>query len=200
MAIWWKGSVINLIGIGAVATIPTHRKKGVAAHLLQYALDLIDQQEQASVLFTNVPAVYEKHGFKIVDQQHYRSISVTQIAPNRNEYRHELIEVITDEHVSKMQYIYRDIYPNYDGKVVRDEEYWEAYKMWFNPYQKPKIVFCSSGEKLAGYARFETENDRLIISELCCGKDDTAVIESLFAYVADYARPVSYTHLRAHET
>ncbi len=188
VSIWFEGRPLEIIGLGAVATVPKYRKKGVMDYLMSHCTNLIDQRCKPSVLYTELPAVYEKYGYMTVNQ-HYWSLRANRMEFAKGSFTHRYFETINRDELKKMQSIYDEQYPNLNGKVIRTEEpdYMQYYEMMFNPYMKPRLVWCLSGCDFHGYLRFEVEKDRLTVTELCTGSNDLDVIESLLYFVADFA-------------
>lgn len=71
VSVWYDSKPLELIGIGAVATVPQYRRQGVAKYLLDHCVKIIDKAQKPSMLFTGNPRVYEKHGFDILEQKYF---------------------------------------------------------------------------------------------------------------------------------
>ena len=187
MRIWMDNIQRDIIGIGAVATVPKFRRMGVAQFLMERCIEAIDSRQIQAALFTELPAVYEAHGFNIFNQNYVASKIVNGISSQAG-YEYKIHDVLSVTDTTEMDEVYTNRYPNYDGKIVRDEAYWALYRMFFNPYPKPKIISLHNGGHLQGYVRFDHDDDRLTMTELCVGKDEIVIAESLLAAVFAYAR------------
>ena len=187
---WYGGEMIDFIGVGAVATMPEFRKQGVARHLIQHCIDIVDKSNTVSMLFTELPVVYEKNGSETISQD-YMAVKAANIDFDKNDFDFKYYETIDVEQVDLLREFYNNSYPNYDGKIVRtdDPDYWDYYVMMFNPYMKPRIVIIKDDNgQCRGYCRFDVDKDRLTITELCTGEDDADSCGALLCFVAEFAR------------
>lgn len=190
VSIWYDGIPLELVGLGAVATVPEYRRQGVAKRLLKYCMEVIDKQQKPSMLFTEEPKVYQNHGYEILAQDYY-AVNSEDLNFDIDHFGFEYLETISDEPLGVMADYYECTYPNFNNKVIRSpvRQYYEYYEMMFNPYLKPRIVWnVSDRGRLLGYCRFEVEEDRLTITEFCTAKEATEVIESLLGYTGQFAR------------
>ena len=187
MRIWLGGQPTEVVGIASVATHEQYRRQGVATHLVRYSLEILDERKAPAVLFADLPGLYEPLGFERIDQT-CEAASVAQIRLANRGFCCELVDQLDQSRLDQMAAIYADEYPNYDGKVVRDPDYWQLYQMLFNPYPKSRILFSTSQGRAIGYARVEVEEDRLLIAELCGRADAVGAAEALLRFAADYAR------------
>jgi predicted acetyltransferase len=185
MKIWFKERPLELIGTGAVATVPKYRRQGIAKYLMEYAMKIIDERKMPSVLFTELPIVYEEHGFKIVPQT-YLAASLHGVEFKKTRLNFQSVCELDEIQIEEMSRVY-DESPVYDGKVIRDKEYWKIYKMLFNPYPKPRIVLCRANNELVGYLRFEMETDRFTITELFTRAGSNEIAEGLLGVVQNVA-------------
>jgi predicted acetyltransferase len=187
LKVWLGGRITEIIGVGAVATVPQYRRMGVAKHLMTHCMKTVDEQQLPAALYTELPIVYEEHGFKTTPQ-FYPAADLDTVKFDAG-CTCQLIPQLDNALLAAMAEVYDNVYPAYDGKVVRDAKYWQLYRMFYNPYPKPKIVFCRSRSgELQGYARFEVEEDRFAITELCTSKEAPDVAESLLAFIQRCAR------------
>jgi len=170
MQIWVGGAATEVVGVGAVATVPKFRRLGVARLLLTCCTNAIGQRKSVSALYTEVPATYTSHGFEVVTQN-YLACAISGPVWQPAGYEIHWLEVLDTAQTTEMSRIYVHHYPNYDGKLSRDELYWDVYQMLFNPYPRRRIVFARRRGGLRGYARFDHEDDRLTVTELCCAPD-----------------------------
>lgn len=185
MTIWFADKPLELIGVGAVATVPEYRRQGIAKYLMEHCMEIVDAQNKASVLFTELPIVYQQQGFTTVPQK-YIAAEVGSIAFGDTKFTYQCVSELNDEQIEEMDRVYQAS-PMPDGKVIRDKAYWKLYKLLFNPYPKPRIVLCrDSGNVLLGYLRFETESDRFTITEFCVNSDE--ITEGLLGYIQNAAR------------
>lgn len=188
--IFLAGERTTVVGIASVVTVDKYRNMGVAKYLLKHCLDITDGENKPCVLFTDAPAVYRNSGFKPLKQR-YMTAYTADFTSESSNFQSTCCETITDSQIVRMAKIYENQYPNYDAKVIRDPDYWQFYKMMFNPYPKSMLSFCTSGNKLLGYIRTEAENDRLLINELVTAENAHDVISFLLSCAAEYADKLS---------
>jgi len=66
-----EGESLRVPGIHAVCTHPDHRGRGHARELMERALVHIDARFETSILFADVPAMYEKFGYRTLPQSRF---------------------------------------------------------------------------------------------------------------------------------
>lgn len=192
--IWYKGKIAEMIGLGAVATMPQYRKQGVARYLMKHCMEQLDKENKPSILFTELPAVYEDNGYKVVDQD-YQAVNAADLNFKNTQLNFEFYQTIEYEQLQVIKNFYNNRYPNYDGKIVRTDapDYWDFYMMMFNPYIKPRLVIATDdSNKCCGYSRFEVESDRLTITEFCTEQDDFESCKAILSFVDKFARSKSF--------
>lgn len=195
MPIWFAGRLHPVAGIASVFTLPEHRRTGLARRVLNAALAAADAQAIPCVLFTSLPQLYERFGFRVIDQGYLR----TTTAVNRLErHGHELTEttLLHPEQIEQMADLYTNGYANHDGKLRRDPAYWPFYRAIFNGRsalnsrsnrQDICLCFCTSEKGPAGYIRIERNGEAALVTELCARADALDVAESLLSRVFDWA-------------
>jgi len=75
-----EGRPLRVPGIHAVCTHPDHRGRGHARSVIERALAHVDERYGTSILFADVPAMYERFGFRILPQSSFRA-PVDPVAP-----------------------------------------------------------------------------------------------------------------------
>lgn len=184
LKIYYQNKIIEIIGVGAVATMPSYRNQGIAKYLMQHCMQIIDEQQLPAALFTEVEAVYKKHGFESLNQV-YLACEIKLNKLNTGSFEFEILESLYNDQLSEM----KDVYENsfiLDGKIVRDKNYWRMYQMFFNPYPKPLIILCRKKGALLGYLRFDAEDDRVTVTEMW-SKEGESVLEGLLSEVWKFA-------------
>ena len=185
--LWWGRREVELFGIASVATAPEYRRQGIVKHLLSHCLGIADKQGCLSVLFTDVPGVYEGAGFRKVEQKYYAA-RTEQLHFEDMGFNKKIYTRLTPQQFEEAAEFYRESYPNYDGKVIREGDYQKIYELFFNPYDHSKIIFCTDELSLQGYIRIENKNNELEVTELCYEVSEPETAESLLAGAMDYAR------------
>lgn len=184
-----QGKPLEVVGVASVATAPQCRRQGVARHLLQHCLAVVDQQRLPAVLFTSQPEVYAGVGFTRIPQQ-YHEWHEWQASqwPRHNDGLHSTrLAAPTPEDWTAAARLYDAGVP-YDGLVVRDAAYWELYQTLFHLNPRWHLTACREGDAWLGYARCEEEAGRLLISEFCCNPAREEVAQSLLESIVEQAR------------
>jgi predicted acetyltransferase len=186
MQVWLDGRSSEVVGIAWVVTREEYRRQGVASRLLRRALEVVDEQGLPSVLFTGLPGVYEPLGFEVVPQV-YLAAPAQQLASGRPKSDSRIHQILTPNLVETMARIHAQDNSNHDGKVVRDAKYWQLYRALFNANPNVRLLVHEQEDRAVGYVRIETENDRLLVSELCCPPAAVDVAQTLLGCVAELA-------------
>jgi predicted acetyltransferase len=185
MRVWFEGRLRQIVGIASVATRPQYRGCGIAKHLLRHCLELVDRQQLPCALFTGLPRVYEGAGFRTVEQR-YLGVPAKRLRFEESDAACTELESL-DHSTSKLLAVLYARSPSYVGKLDRDPDYWPLYRILFNAYPRVRLAVVRSGDEARGYVRWETENDRLLISELCAEPNDDRLIRLLLDHVAGRA-------------
>jgi predicted acetyltransferase len=186
MQVWLDGRAVPLVGIAWVATRKEHRRQGIAKRLLRHALEVVDAQGLPAVLFTGLPGVYQPLGFEIVEQV-YPAVPAQRLASGRPKLDIQTHGTLTPKLVETIARIDAESDSNQDGRVVRDTKYWQLYGALFNGNPNVGLLVCKQEGRAVGYVRVETEDDRLLVSELSCPTAATDVARALLDCVAELA-------------
>lgn len=180
--VWLGGRTVELAGVASVATAPEHRRQGIARRLLERILQSVDDRALPSVLFTGVPDVYRSLGFQPT-AQHYRAARTSLAAFRCEGFDEQICAELDLPQIEGLAALYERQYPNYDGKVVRDADYWWLYAalLRFTPHSQ--ALLCSRRGELLGYARFDRQQDRITITELCAKPAADDVAEALLSFL-----------------
>jgi predicted acetyltransferase len=189
--IWLAGAAQRVAGIASVATRTEFRRMGVAKHLLRAVLEQIDREGLDSVLFTKQPGMYASLGFRGLEQS-YMMVSAGMIRPGRRDLRVEYLSVLDASLLDRIDFVYSECYPDYDGKVIRDRRYWSFYRGYFNHAPQKRIVLCSRKNVDVGYIRIEQEADRILVSEFCCQPERDRITEQLYGLIEETALSVGF--------
>jgi hypothetical protein len=138
------------------------------------------------VLLTGLPEVYEGVGFQAVVQE-YLAAGVSQVNFSSRGFDRRLLASLDEDRLPQLARMYAEEYPNYDGKIDRDPDYWQLYAMLFNLLPKSQLLLCVQGDKMLGYARFDEDGDRLTVCELCAQPSAVDVCEALLGFLREHA-------------
>ncbi len=192
LRIWLEGESREVVGIASVATLPEYRRRGVARRLLEHCLEIVDSRGRPAALFTRIPELYEKFGFKNILQT-FLGVAVDELRIFRFSGRAELRAELAESELQAMASLYVRHYPNYNGKLIRDTDYWKYYGMVVNLRENCWFLLRYRGGELAAYVRVEREPDRLLVAEFCTGPLDQEMIGGMLADVAYYAGQWGYS-------
>ncbi len=168
----------KIAGIASVATPETYRGMGIAKHLMNHVLEVIDAQHLPSVLFTSLPRVYDGLGYQRVDQGVKQTAIRTAAEPEVGLTVSRLTR-LNREALQTVEHLYSGLFIH-DGKLLRDEKYWHRYGAAVNGSNKTEFVFCRRGGKTCGYARLEYENDRVLLDELYAPSESREINAALW--------------------
>jgi predicted N-acetyltransferase YhbS len=178
MRIWLDGQPFRLVGVASVATSKPYRRQGIARRLLEHTMRIVDEENVPAILFTSVPALYEPFGFQPVEQTPSAVPTANLNLPGKGPDA-DVVNHLSDARLEQVAELYTNEYPNYDGKVVRDADYWLLYQMLFNVFARHTMLCCTHQGQTVGYARVEAKKDRLLLAELVCNPSATNVAEAL---------------------
>lgn len=188
LRIWLDGNPAEVVGVASVATVPQYRRQGVARHLLQHCLEVVDQKRLPAVLFTSQPEVYAGAGFVSIPQKYSEWRLPDWQCCARNLQSTWLANLAPDDWVA-MARLYDNGCSKHDGTLARDQDYWEFYQTLFELNPRWHIIACRDADGVwLGYARCEEEPGRLLVSELCSAPDREDVADSLVDSVVNRAR------------
>jgi predicted acetyltransferase len=196
MRVWLDGEIVDITGFASVATHPDFRGKGVAKFLMNHCLEKIDAAKQGGILFTGTPAVYRSSGFETVEQG-YQTFQVDDLPeqPETLDCEIKIIESLDGQTLHSMSSLYDRDYPNYNGKLVRDEDYWAWYRQAIEIYGKNRIILCLKGGVLLGYVRIEEEKECILLDECCCDPTANDVTRALLRAIVDFAKTRGYAKI-----
>jgi predicted acetyltransferase len=177
--------LLKTAGLASVATPERYRGMGVAKSLMTHVLKVIDSQNLPSVLFTSLPRVYSGLGYQPVDQGLKQTVAKSlDITDGLNVHR---LTHLNRKDLEAAEKLYSGLLP-YDGKLVRDEEYWRRYASSVNNSDKIEFAFYRRTDKTAGYARLEYEADRVLLDEFYAPSESREINSALWNWVCTAAR------------
>jgi len=176
-----RGRLQTVAGIASVATAEEHRRKGIARRLLVEILKGVDAEGLPALLFTSVPRVYEEHGFQVLPQD-YRTLTAAMIPIESLRLSARQLDILEEGDIARIARIYESDYPDYDGKVERDADYWQWYRRFFNNNSADRVILAEQGSDILGYLRLLENDDCLMVTEFCCGANAVEVARALLGF------------------
>ena len=148
--------------IGAVVTATEHRKQGVAAVLLNDAVQYAKQQKHALLLLDGIADFYHRFGFIDVFDIVYHTIDSSVIsAQPRSPYT---VRQATFEDIPALFALYQRHYSSYAGSFERDMVYQERL---FHDRGGIKPYLALDGKGVVqGYLMLRNRPERLVTSEV----------------------------------
>lgn len=179
------GRLQKTAGIASVATPERYRGMGVAKHLMNHVLKVIDAQNLPSILFTSLPKVYTGLGYQLVDQG-VKQTTVSPLDERTGGINIHRLTHLNRKDLEAAEKLYSGLFPH-DGKLFRDEEYWRRYGSSANNSGKIEFAYCRRDDKTVGYARLEYEADRVLLDEFYAPSESTEINTSLWSWVCEAA-------------
>ena len=159
-----NGKEILIAGIGNVATVPEHRKKGYATRLLKATNRFLKEKGfSLAVLFTSINRFYEKVGYFTVPLTYH-----TVFADKHKARWSSNVHVFRPEDFRGIVNFYRKCAPLYSGLYKRDLRNW-LYQPYYHFYEVYGLflVHAVSGQ-INGYLRVSRRGkESLEIVEFC---------------------------------
>ena len=193
MEILFEGKPTKVAGIASVFTLPAHRKNGLARLVLQEALAIADRSSETCVLFSWLPRLYERFGFRILRQDCRRASTLRGCFDRQGLDLGDTTKLIAAD-LDEMREIHA-ISPGFDGKLLREGSYWPFYQAAFNGRQDVCLSFCRRQRRMIGYLRLEREARSALITELCAAPDGDDVVEGFWLALFDWASDQDLPHV-----
>ncbi len=187
LKVWLDRRFQQVVGVASVATDPKFRRMGVARRLLDHCLGLTERQAAPTVLFTSLPEVYRSAGFREIQQQ-YVGTCATALQFGGAPPSHETRKTLDGSTREILAGIYGKAPSFHTGKIERDADYWQFYERLFNSNRHVELLLLSREGRTHGYARLESEGDRLLVSELCVDSAEESLLASVCTGIAGQAR------------
>jgi GNAT superfamily N-acetyltransferase len=186
------GKAVPAGGIGSVFSLPDHRRSGIAAALLDHAVEAMSRSGlEISLLFAARIPWYTRLG--------WRSWVVTRTLLERRDSRPAAagVEILPFDPVRDLAVV-KAIYQHYsgslDGTVVRDDSLWTASLANAGNPEEDFRVACGGGEVLA-YARAAILGGFPILTEFGHGAGGAAALADLLAAMVDEHAVAGNLHL-----
>jgi GNAT superfamily N-acetyltransferase len=158
--IYMHGVTVHIAGIGNVITARAFRGQGFASQLLRAVTrDAPDAGFAYSLLWTHLPALYERFGWVGIDQE------AIHASLNRVSEPCSALQYTADDlpHVMRL---YERTNQLRTGPTVRSAEYWRAQPAWTREDPDGFLLTRGSGGSLTGYIRSRGAPSRCDVLEL----------------------------------
>ncbi len=141
---WIGGVAIPVMGLGAVAIAPTHRRRGLAGHFLTAGFDHARERgDVASALYPFRASFYERLGYGLAGEAHQYQVPPNLLPDDPAErMRVRLVDGPGDE--AAMRAVYAAGAREQSGQIERSERNWR--KAWGAEEQAAVVYRGESGD------------------------------------------------------
>ena len=182
-----NGEIASAYSIGAVYTPVSHRRCGYASSLLNFSIELMEEQQRhIGVLYSDIsPAFYQKHGFC-----HLNSSAFVYEVSGRSSYSHRkeilVSEAIWSVSCKLIQRLYKQWAASHDGAPYRDQNHWDWH---IKRYPEARYFLLRQGRIDIGYIAATVANDKLVILDFA--SSNQIDVESVLAQVLSLSKGFS---------
>jgi predicted N-acetyltransferase YhbS len=158
-------ATLAMAGIGNVVTHREHRRRGYNRRVLDAALaDAAHRGFAYSLLWTNSPFVYERHGYGSAPEQVVAGVAAAPDGPPSNA-RPVLVRPFEITDLPSVARLYEQVHGERPGTVVRDQSYWRA-NLAFRREEPGDFLLAFDEDTLVGYIRTRRDGTDLEVTEL----------------------------------
>jgi len=160
-AIYFKGRVLSMGGIGEVSTLPEYRRKGIASKLLHMAIEYMEKNNIVISVLSGSQNIYSVLGWQAVPiSVNHAKINVGQVEEKPNwSIKKVNYKNLTEPEKYKIRDIYTQTSLRYSGPLVRSQEYWD---MWVVSESPSTWIFMENND-LKGYFSIGDKNPNFVI-------------------------------------
>jgi predicted acetyltransferase len=186
-----------VVGVGAVAVSPEHRRRGIAEAFMRSALREMRQRGQAvSLLYPFRVSFYRKFGYGVVETLHVFSTPASNFPPSEHARGVRRLHHPDRVHV---QELYDRVAPQWNLALARKPEWWEQ-RLWTFPCE----WVVHEGKRrglIEGYLAYEVAAPHgpfelvLTVKELVAATPEA--LQGLAGYLASLADQVAEVHIVA---
>lgn len=172
-------TTLRIAGLGNVITARAFRGRGHAGRLLQ-AMTSAARAEHFpySILWTHIPALYERYGWVLVEE-HVMRASVPELPPMSGRIRD-----FSDEDLPDVSRLYNAVNASRTGPTIRTQDYWRFQLSSLTPGSGEFLVATRADGPIVGYVRSRVTHAEVVILELVVSSDDADVGRALVARAA----------------
>lgn len=158
-------ATLAMAGIGNVVTHREHRRRGYNRRVLDSALaDAAHRGFAYSLLWTNSPFVYERHGYGSAPEQVVAGVAAAPGGSPSNA-RPVLVRPFEITDLPSVARLYEQVHGERPGTVVRDQPYWRA-NLAFRREEPGDFLLALDEDTLVGYIRTRRDGTDLEVTEL----------------------------------
>lgn len=172
-AVRWRGGALRVGGIGNVATDPAHRGQGHALALMRRAVEVMEARGFAlSLLFTDIPALYEKVGYALFRQPWWRvnPSQISAVAPRGVAVR----DAVAERDLSQLMALQASFNEGRDGTMIRSAADWAAMRRIY-PADDALALVAERAGQLVAHVRVMRRPGVVRLHELSAADPEAAV-------------------------
>nr|WP_238361369.1 GNAT family N-acetyltransferase [Actinopolymorpha pittospori] len=159
-------TTVTVAGIGNVVTHREHRRRGYNRRVLDAALaDAAHRGFAYSLLWTNSPFVYERHGYGAAPEQVVTGVAAAPDGSLPANARPVVVRPFEITDLPAVARLYEQVHGQRPGTVVRDQPYWRA-NLAFRREEPGDFLLALDGDALVGYVRTRRDGTALEVTEL----------------------------------
>ncbi|GAC1320596.1 MAG: hypothetical protein NVSMB2_16620 [Chloroflexota bacterium] len=172
-------TTLRIAGVGNVITARACRGRGHAGRLLQAMTSAASAENfPYSILWTHIPALYERYGWVLIEEQVMRALM-----PESPPTSHPIRE-FRDEDLPEVSRLYNTENASRTGPTIRTPDYWRFQLSSVTHDSGEFLVATQADGSIVGYIRSRVTHAEVVISELVVGPDDGDVGRALVARAA----------------
>jgi predicted acetyltransferase len=176
---WMSDIQVKIAGIGNVATLPQYRGRGLTHAILHEQIKwMYKQGYDLSLLYTGIPAFYEKAGWHTVEELFY-NVPLKNIQLDTELAFAYTIASFSDQDLDGVRQVYRSCNKHRTGARIRTEEYWQKLMNRANDPHADFLTAKESGRIIAYVWTGNTNESEMQIQELCYAEGGEAAALSL---------------------
>ena len=178
------GGSVRVGCVANVATHPAHRRRGYATRVLRDALAFMrNEGHDASMLFTDVPQVYARLGWRIVRQCNaWVHLKPPAVSRSAGPWRVRLGD--WDRDLDELRRIYDACNEGRTGPVLRSKEYWIRHRLKLHEEDPAGFLVAERKGHLGAYTRCRSDSN--IVMEIGHWPGECDALQALFVALHEW--------------
>lgn len=174
--LYFYGKVLLCSYVFGVATHIDYRQRGFMDHLMQYTLDVCNQNYLISFIEAYNPKLYKKYGFETISYRKKFHVGAKELLVNN------VVGVSEVINASDMATLYRTFAKHFDCYYMRDEAYYRNYLAAID--EMGKVIAYYENQVLKGYCVYYEQEDMVEVKEIIYM--DSLTLYKLLKYAIGY--------------
>lgn len=143
---WLNGTLVKMVGIGGVASLPEHRHERAIRKCFDFAFrDMIESGVAFSSLYPFSHTFYRKFGYEFISPALEYTLPTISLS---KQYRHDGWARMYEKPAPLSEYrrVFEACYSHYNGAVRRDDELWLHSRLTADPYAEKLYTYLLGDE------------------------------------------------------